>query len=197
MRIGLASAVAAALALVAATSLGVAGAGAQPAGKTLLDVGDSLSVGTDPYLRERLPGYRIRRLHDIGLHAHDAASLVARSRAPLPSVLVVSAGTNDDPRVVSAFRRAIADILGAAGTERCVVWSTIARPPAAGATYEGFNLALTRAASRNANLVIVDWVAMVRRHPEWLSKDGVHVSVEGYRARASAIAAAVKSRCVS
>ena len=29
---------------------------------------------------------------------------------------------------------------------------------------------------------------MVRRHPEWLADDGVHVSAEGYRARARAVA---------
>jgi lysophospholipase L1-like esterase len=37
---------------------------------------------------------------------------------------------------------------------------------------------------------------MVRRHPTWLSRDGVHVDVDGYRARAAAIAAAVKTRCL-
>jgi lysophospholipase L1-like esterase len=41
----------------------------------------------------------------------------------------------------------------------------------------------------------VDWRKMVRRNPGWLSRDGVHVSVAGYRARAVAIAAAVKTRC--
>jgi lysophospholipase L1-like esterase len=76
-----------------------------------------------------------------------------------------------------------------------VVWPTIRRPPAVGASYDGFNRALARAASRHPQLVLVDWVGMVRRHPTWLSRDGVHVSVEGYRARAAAIAAAVKTRC--
>jgi lysophospholipase L1-like esterase len=36
---------------------------------------------------------------------------------------------------------------------------------------------------------------MVKRHPRWLTSDGVHASVAGYRARAAAIAAAVKTRC--
>ena len=195
MRIGLASAVAVALALLAGTFLGTARVGAQHAPRTVLDLGDSLSVGTDPYLRQRLRGYRIARLHDVGLHAYDAADVVERSRVALPSVLVISAGTNDDPRGVSTFTRAISDILRAAGDDRCVVWPTIRRPPAVGASYHGFNRALARAASRNPNLVLVDWVGIVRRHPGWLSRDGVHVSVEGYRARASAIAAAVKTRC--
>jgi lysophospholipase L1-like esterase len=163
----------------------------------ILDVGDSLSVGTAPFLKRQLPGYRIESVHDIGLHADDAAKLVTRVRRNLPPVLVVSAGTNDDPRGVSAFSRSISGVVKSAGRARCVVWPTIARPPAVGATYAGLNRALARAAARHANLVLVDWVGMVRRHPRWLSRDGVHVSAEGYRARARAIGAAVKSRCAT
>jgi lysophospholipase L1-like esterase len=110
-------------------------------------------------------------------------------------VLVVSAGTNDDPRIVSTFSRALSEVLRAAGEARCVVWPTIARPPAVGASYDGLNRTLARAAARHPNLVLVDWVGMVRRNPGWLSRDGVHVSVAGYRARAAAIATAVKTRC--
>jgi lysophospholipase L1-like esterase len=173
---------------------------ASPSGaeqRAVLDLGDSLSVGTAPYLARQLRGYRIDRIHDVGLHADDAASVVSRLRRRLPPVLVVSAGTNDDPRIVSAFSRSISDVLSAAGSGRCVVWPTIARPPAVGATYAGLNRALARAAARHANLVLVDWVGMVRRHPGWLSRDGVHVSAEGYGARARVIAGAVTSRCRS
>jgi lysophospholipase L1-like esterase len=176
-------------------SLAASGAPATSLDKSILDVGDSLSVGTAPYLRARLRGYRVARIYDTGLHAYDAAAIVARARASLPAVLVVSAGTNDDPRIVSTFTRAISDIVDAAGGSRCVVWPTIVRPPAVGASYERFNRALRRAADRHPTLVLVDWVGMVRRHPEWLSDDGVHVSVAGYRARAAAIAAAIRARC--
>ncbi len=163
--------------------------------RSVLDVGDSLSVGTAPYLRARLRGYRIDRLYDVGLHAYDVAGMVAGARRSLPPVVVVSAGTNDDPRIVSTFIRAVSSVVAAAGTRRCVVWPTIVRPPAVGATYDRLNRALARAASRNRNLVLVDWIGMVRRHASWLSGDGVHVSVDGYRARAAAIATAVTKRC--
>jgi lysophospholipase L1-like esterase len=165
------------------------------AAQALLDLGDSLSVGTAPYLRKRLRDYRIDGLHDVGLHAYDAAAIVARSPASLPPVLVISAGTNDDPRIVSTFIRAVSRVVTAAGGRRCVVWPTIVRPPAVGATYDGLNRALSRAAARHRNLVLVDWVGMVRRHRSWLASDGVHVTVAGYRARAAAIATAVATRC--
>jgi lysophospholipase L1-like esterase len=197
VRFGLATVLACAtLCLAVTTSLETAVGAEPPAPRTVLDLGDSLSVGTDPYLRKQLRGYRIDRLYDVGLHAYDAATIVDRTRS-LPNVLVVSAGTNDDPRIVSTFWRAVSAIVRAAGSDRCVVWPTIARPPAAGASYEGMNRALARIAARHSNLVLVDWRKMVRRHPGWLSRDGVHVSVAGYRARAAAIAAAVKMRCVS
>jgi lysophospholipase L1-like esterase len=44
------------------------------------------------------------------------------------------------------------------------------------------------------NLRVVNWARMVHQHPEWLSGDGVHVNVDGYRARAKAIAQSVR-RC--
>jgi lysophospholipase L1-like esterase len=187
---------AAAAAAGALLSLGALAAPSPPnPPRTVLDLGDSLSVGTDPYLRARLRGYRIERFYDVGLHAYDAATIVSRARASLPAVLVVSAGTNDDPRIVATFIRALSGVVRTVGPRRCVVWPTIARPAAVGASYDGFNRALAQAGARYRNLVLVDWVGLIRRHPGWLSGDGVHVSAEGYRARAAAIATAVRTRC--
>jgi len=188
--------------IAAATLVGIAAFAALATGSsatstsspTVLDVGDSLSVGAAPYLRTRLGSYRIEPDYDVGLHAYDAARIVAGTR-PLPSVLVVSAGTNDDPRIVSTFANAVSTIVSVAGPGRCVVWPTIVRPPAVGATYDGLNRALSRAAARHRNLVLVDWVRMVAAHRWWLARDGVHVSAAGYRARAGAIASAVATRC--
>jgi lysophospholipase L1-like esterase len=185
--------VVASFAVGAALVAAVGSQAAAPGG--VLDLGDSLSVGAAPHLQTRLSNYRITRVHDVGLHAYDAASIVAARRGSLPPVLVVSAGTNDDPRIVSTFWRSVARIVALAGPERCVVWPTIVRPPAVGASYAGLNHALRRVAARHANLVLVDWVGMVRRHPRWLSPDGVHVSPAGYRARGAAIARAVRERC--
>jgi lysophospholipase L1-like esterase len=187
-----------ALALVAVPAFLAPGAGSARsdalASRTVPDVGDSLSVGAAPYLRATLRGYRIEQDYDVGLHSYDAAHIVSATR-PLPSVLVVSAGTNDDPRIVSTFAHAVSTIVTVAGPRRCVVWPTIVRPPAVGATYEGINRALARAAAHDRNLVLVDWVRVVAAHRWWLAEDGVHVSSVGYRARAAAIASAVATRC--
>lgn len=172
------------------------GASSSPS-HVVFDLGDSLSVGTAPYLHRRLRSYRFVVLTDVGLHAYDVASIVSQRRASLPHVVVVSAGTNDDPRIVSTFWRAVSRVLAVAGAKRCVVWPTIVRPPANGASYDGLNRALERLAERHRNLVLVDWVGLVRAHPTWLSSDGVHPGVPGYRARAAAIASVIVSRCPS
>jgi len=193
VRIAAATFFAGVLGLISVAAIGSQAHSAVP--RTMLDLGDSLSVGTDPYLRPRLRAYRIRRHYDVGLHAYDAATIVAGMERSLPSVLVVSAGTNDDPRIVSTFERAVSTIVATAGTTRCVVWPTIARPPAVGKSYHGLNRALVRSAARHPNLVLVGWAWRVRLHPRWLAADGVHVSAEGYRVRAAAIADAVTTRC--
>jgi hypothetical protein len=172
------------------------GASLQAAPRTVLDVGDSLSVGTGPHLRARLPEYRIDRRVKIGLRAPEVATIVSRWRA-LPSVLVVSAGTNDDPRSIPDFTRAVSDIVRGAGSARCVVWPTISRPRVAGLSYDLLNAELARAAARSPNLVLVRWARMVRLNPGLLGRDRVHASVDGYRARAAAIAVAVRTRCAS
>ena len=183
---------------VGITALITLGAGSAPSASrsdhSVLDVGDSLSVGTSRYLRARLTGYRITPVHDVGLHADDVVEIVATRASRLPRVLVVSAGTNDDPRLVSHFRARVERVASAAGTWRCVVWPNIVRPPAVGSTYAGYNRALRSVATRHGNVHVVDWAALVRRHPSWLGADGVHVSPAGYRARATAIAAIV-TRC--
>jgi hypothetical protein len=192
VRIALATVSVCVLGLV--TGAGSATSGAHSGERSLLDVGDSLSVGTDAYLRERLPGYRIEERNEVGLHSWEVAGIV-RARRSLPAVLVVSAGTNDDPRAVEGFSRSVASVLAVAGARRCVVWPTIARPDQFGTSYVALNRVLTRVATDDGNLVLVDWAAMTRRHPRWLRADGVHATAAGYRARAHAIAASVRARC--
>ncbi|MCP6769387.1 hypothetical protein NL529_31525, partial [Klebsiella pneumoniae] len=73
---------------------------------------------------------------------------------------------------------------------RCVVWATIHRN---GTAYDAFNEVLRAAASRNRNVRLVEWSAMIEKHPDWLAFDGIHGSADGYAARAAAIVAALRS----
>ncbi len=68
------------------------------------------------------------------------------------------------------------------------------RPPYRRVSYRAYNRVLAEEDEARDNLLVLNWVRMVRRHPEWLARDGVHVSAAGYRARARAVARAV-GRC--
>jgi hypothetical protein len=159
----------------------------------LYTVGDSLAVGTDPYLAGALPGWGLHSSTAISRHAPDGPPILA-GRARLARHVAVSLGTNDDPRGVETFRGSIRRTMRVAGARRCVVWANIVRPPVAGASYASMNDVLRRQARKRENLVMVDWARLVGNHPGWLAGDGVHVSADGYRARARAFARALR-RC--
>ena len=182
-----------ALALLAA-GLALMPAAATAAERSLLVNGDSLADGTRPYIPPELPGWRVKQSTKVSRHAYEGDDVMRRYGSRLPRVVHISLGTNDDPGDVDGFRRAIADVMKVAGARRCVVWANIVRPPYRGVSYRGYNRALADESSRRDNLRVLNWVRMVRAHPEWLADDGVHVSAEGYRARAKAVARAVR-RC--
>ena len=182
-----------ALVLLAA-GLALLPAAASAAERSLLVDGDSLAEGTRPYIPPELPAWRVKQSTKVSRHAYEGDDVMRRYGSRLPRVIHVSLGTNDDPGDVDGFRDAIADVMKVAGARRCVVWANIVRPPYRGVSYRGYNRALADESSRRDNLRVLNWVRMVRAHPEWLADDGVHVSAEGYRARAKAAAHAVR-RC--
>jgi lysophospholipase L1-like esterase len=167
---------------------------ASAAERSLLVDGDSLADGTRPYLPGELPGWRVRQSTAVSRHAYEGDDVMRRYGTGLPRVIHVSLGTNDDPRDRDGFRAAIADVMEVAGQDRCVVWTNIVRPPYRGVSYRGYNRVLSDESSRRDNLLVLNWVRMVRRHPQWLAGDGVHVSAAGYRVRAEAVARAIR-RC--
>jgi hypothetical protein len=182
--------------LIALVVLLAAPASADAASRRLLVNGDSLAVGTKPYIPRELKGWKVKQSTAVSRHAYEGADVMRSYGASLAPVVHVSLGTNDDPHQVEVFRAAVGEIMDVAGAERCVVWTNIVRPPVAGTSYDGYNRALAREARARDNLRIVNWARMVRRNPGWLADDGVHVSAEGYRARARAVARQVR-RCIS
>ena len=177
--------------LLAGLALGPASASA--AERSLLVNGDSLAEGTRPYIPPELPAWRVRQSTSVSRHAYEGDDVMRRYGSRLPRVIHVSLGTNDDPGDVDGFRKAIGDVMKLAGARRCVVWANIVRPPYRGVSYRGYNRVLADESSRRGNLRVLNWVRMVRAHPEWLADDGVHVSAAGYRARAKAVARVVRA----
>jgi lysophospholipase L1-like esterase len=180
------------LALVAA-GLVVAPA-AQAAERRLLVDGDSLAEGTRPYIPRVLPDWRVRQSTKVSRHASEGADVMRSYGRSLARVVHVSLGTNDDPGQTGAFRAAVREVMDVAGSGRCVVWANIVRPPYRGVSYRGYNRVLAQEDESRENLLVLNWLRMVRRHPDWLADDGVHVSAAGYAARATAVARLVR-RC--
>jgi lysophospholipase L1-like esterase len=165
------------------------------ASRTLYVDGDSLAVGTSWYLSTYIPGWTIHGTLAVSRHASQGVrSIEERAREGLlERVVVVDLGTNDDPGAVSRFAGYVRDVVRAAGPSRCVVWSTINRPPYGGVPYSGYNAALKALDARYRNLHVFDWAGLAAAHPEWFGSDGVHPNTPGYRARAAGLARVIRT----
>lgn len=174
----------------------LATAAAAPAARTshtVLHFGDSLAVGTGIYLPAALRGWQVTQSFGVSRHADEGPPGLRSYGAALPRVIVISLGTNDDPGAASRFARTVADVVRIAGPSRCVIWSTIVRPPYNGVSYDGYNEALRRLARAHPSLHVFDWQALARANPQWFGSDGVHPTATGYRKRAAMLSRLVKS----
>jgi hypothetical protein len=162
-------------------------------------IGDSLAVGTGPHLPAALPGWRVTvdavsgRVLWTGIGVLDTV----RRQTRRPYALAFSLFTNDHPsraaELATAARRSVAGLPRGS----CALWATIARPRIDGVSYAAANRALEQVAREDHDgrrVVVVPWARAARRHPEWLRRDRVHATDEGYRARAALYAAAAR-RC--
>lgn len=169
-----------------------AGAARIPGSRTLLVVGDSLTVGTQPYIHRNLRGWRIHQRIAISTQVTDGPGILKGYGRHLPRVIFVNLGTNGDPRATGTFLSAVRRTMRIAGPRRCVVWASIVRPPVAGASYQRLNRVLADQARKRRNLIMFRWVRLARRHPSWFGPDHVHVTATGYEVRARAMATQIR-----
>jgi lysophospholipase L1-like esterase len=165
----------------------------RPGSRTLLVVGDSLTVGTRPYLHHWLGRWHIHTVASISKQVTEGPGTLRAFGRRLPRVIFVNLGTNGDPRSVSLFRHEIVRTMRIAGPRRCVVWSSIVRPPVAGRSYHDLNRTLADEARKRPNLMLFRWVKLAHRHPSWFGPDHVHVTASAYNIRARAMARTIRS----
>ncbi|MGH2942597.1 MAG: SGNH/GDSL hydrolase family protein [Solirubrobacteraceae bacterium] len=182
--------------LVALLALLLAGAPqARADASDVIVVGDSLAVGTQPYLDELLAD-RIA-LNDVrnGITTPQGMRLLRMAlRTVTPRAVVVSLGSNDGPdpkRFADRLRRTMALL----PLDTCVVWSTIIRPRRKG-DYRGLNRVLHTFKRQERRLVVVDWEHAVTGGAVFLP-DGLHADPAGYQYRGTMIADAVRVGCAS
>jgi lysophospholipase L1-like esterase len=160
----------------------------------VLVLGDSLAVGTMPYLDSMLPA-------DVNL-TWDAVdgrttpqgidALRQDLREVEPKLVVVSLGSNDGPdpkRFTSRIQQVLADL----SPNTCVAWFSIVRPARKG-RYLALNGALRAQARRDHRLIVINWDNAVRRGTVFLP-DGLHADAAGYRYRSSKVVQAVHAGC--
>jgi lysophospholipase L1-like esterase len=162
----------------------------------VLVLGDSLAVGTMPYLDSMLPSEV-----NVTWDAVDGRttpqgidSLRLDLREVEPELVVVSLGSNDGPdpqRFTSRIRQVLADL----SPNTCVAWFSIVRPARKG-PYGALNRALRAEARRDRRLVVINWDNAVRRGTVFLP-DGLHADAAGYRYRSSKVVQAVHAGCLA
>ncbi len=159
----------------------------------VLVVGDSLAVGTLPFLGPMLGGRNVVNAARNGITTPQGMRLVRMElRAVTPKTVVISLGTNDgsDPKRFANRVRRTMNLLPA---NACVIWATIIRPPRKG-DYRGLNRVLHAAKRRDPRIVVVDWEHAVTGGAVYLP-DGLHADEAGYRYRSAMIADAVAAGC--
>ena len=135
-------------------------------------VGDSVLVGAAPVLAARM-GPALTVDAEIGRQMADAAGLVAglAARGHLGQVVLVHLGNNGPftaPQIDA--------VLGAAGPDRSVLLVNVSVPRRWEAEV---NDALTAAAARHPNAVLVDWRSLVTSEPGLTRDDGFHLTAAG------------------
>lgn len=142
-------------------------------------IGDSLSVRAEKQLQKDIPGVQINakvsRQFSQGLE-------ILESEKPQAKTVVMALGTNGtvDQSMVDRAKKA-------AGNARLILM-TVGGPGVQSAKQ------VNPLVKKNSDSVgIADWEAEVKKHPDYLTSDGVHQSPSGTEAFSRVIADAVKS----
>ncbi len=176
------------LALGALSSVAIGSAPAQAAPSSEVDVkrskvfvvGDSLTVGTAPYLQRKL-GPKVRSLHidaQVGRFTGTGINKLRSKQARRADIWVVALGTNDAPSA-KRTKSNVKKVLRLAGSRK-VIWVNVVRPGGYGAV----NRVLRQMDKAKKKLTVLDWAAVVRGKSSLLAGDRVHLTSYGYQIRA-------------
>jgi lysophospholipase L1-like esterase len=169
------------------------GAGSAAAANVLV-VGDSLAVGTAPYLKRELRGTPLTVDAVVGRPSPSGVPVLAERLRPEHDVVVFDLGTNDGPSQPGALATSLARARQLVG-DRCLVIATISRPPVHGVTVAAQNDVVESFAA-TGGAQVVDWRAAAGSEPGLIQRDGVHGTATGYALRGALFAQAVGA-CLS
>ena len=149
-----------------------------PATGSVWVVGDSLTVGSGPHVKElyQQRGRDVTVVAQRNWRTADAVARVDQPAARQATTWVVALGTNDGAQQLRESGRAL---LRKAGDRR-VVWINVVRPEG----QDRINAALSQLAEEHAGMRVADFAALAAARPDSFVADGVHMSASGYRWRA-------------
>jgi lysophospholipase L1-like esterase len=180
------------LATAVATAALVAPAARAASPSRVLVVGDSLEVGTGPYLRVALAPAAVAVDARQSRPSPDGLRALRTRLTPADQAVVFDLGVNDDPGQPARLAADLAAARALAG-DRCLVVATLARPPVGGRTIAAMNRVVEAFVAATPRARLADWHALAARAPGILAPDGVHATPAGYAARARLVARAVRA----
>jgi lysophospholipase L1-like esterase len=175
------------LAIATAAAVAAGPANAQGGGAVLV-IGDSLTVGSAPYLRGALGSVSLEIDAQKSRPSSAGLAVLAEKLRPEHGTVVFDLGTNDlSANTLASSLASARQLVG----DRCMVVSTIARPPIRGVSASALNQVVEQFASQGP-VQVADWRAAVAVTPGALGSDHVHATGRGYALRASLLAEAIQ-----
>jgi hypothetical protein len=181
--------------LACALFLAAAAAAPAHAADGVLVIGDSLEVGTGPYLRQELAGTPVTIDARTSRPSPEGVSVLRDRLSPSHRIVVFDLGTNDDPSQPQRLAADLDTVRGLVG-RRCLVVATVTRPPLNGVSVAGLNGAIRDFVGATPTARLADWHARTAGDPGLL-RDGTHPNADGYALRARVIARAVEDCATS
>lgn len=153
----------------------------------VLVVGDSLGVGTGPYLRRELGSGEVTIDAKKSRPSGVGVEVLEERLRPGHRVVVFDLGVNDDPSQPALLEGNLQTVRRIVG-DRCLVVATLSRPPVGGVGIDGMNRVIREFVASTPGAQLFDWRAATRRDPDLLGPDGLHPGRGGYAERARMLA---------
>ena len=156
------------------------GSASSASGNSLYIVGDSLTVGSAPYIKSRCKKKGIDVNIDAltGRSTQEGALRIDSGRSA--DVVVIALGTNDlgSP---SAVQSAGNKMMNAIGSSTTTYWINVKKKNSDSSSRE-INKAIEKVAGNYSNLNVIDYFSQV--NDSYFAGDGVHLNSQGYKWRA-------------
>ena len=158
-------------------------------------VGDSLTVGTEPWLRADVSGrgWTLTGVNArVGRPVAEGLSVLRQQASRLPNTVVIALGTNN----LGASSQTVAGWLHQARTivgNRRLIWVNLCLSPAVAprlAAYRSLNASLAALAPRYG-VHIANWCSYALAHHISNGPDGIHYEPAGYQRRAAFYASVI------